>query len=376
MDALADLRQLVRIAEQDDRARAEPPTATACSRATAAPPRRRTGRRPRPSMSVARPQPGRPAPRSGLAGRRAPGDDVVVIGRRRRSPVRRRCPPRRPDFWIAANGGPGLGERLRRPCRARLRDRLVRLGGDPDLPACRDEGRDHPGARSTSCRSRVALDRQDAVGRGRARAGRRRPSGSSLVGTDARRRRLPAERREAGRVRASRSRAARVREPVGRSMPRSSTSSAIRRRASRQRLGLDRLARDERDRMAVQLGRRPVEVDRARRCRRSRRPRRRQRRSRRPARSPVADPDLVILRRESVAPDARPVAAPRVGLERQAAEALARLDQLVDAELVEPVEVPPLGLRVAAVPVEELGEQPPAALLGAWPSADRRERPP
>ena len=64
-------------------------------------------------------------------------------------------------------------------------------------------------------------------------------------------------------------------------------------------------------------------------------------------------PDPMVLRGEPIPLDPR--AAPDllpIRLEHEAADPFARLDQVVHAELVEPVEVPPLGLGIAAVPVK------------------------
>jgi len=129
--------------------------------------------------------------------------------------------------------------------------------------------------------------------------------------------------------------------------------------------GLDGAARDQRRGVTAQLARGPEDVDRSLDVvdvddltgilaevalgRVNRRP-------------PDADP--VVLWREPVPADEAALATRlEVPLVGQTADAFAGFDQSVNAQLLEPEVVPPLGLGVPTVPVEELGEEPAVALV-------------
>ncbi len=73
--------------------------------------------------------------------------------------------------------------------------------------------------------------------------------------------------------------------------------------------------------------------------------------------------DVVLLLREAVAIDERPLVLPRLALERQPTHGVGLADQLLVGQPHE-VEVPPPGrLVLAPVPLQQLGEQPARLLL-------------
>ena len=168
MDALADLGELVRVAEQDDRAGGGRAGQRVRERLLAGlvdeqdverPIELRAGEQPAPSRPRRRRSRRRPRPRCRRSTPRPP-----------RAGVRR---PRRPSIrWSARSGTPAsraASDRLDE----QVRDRLVGLGRDADAPAGPDELDDHPGAGPGLAGARRSLDREDGLRRGQ---GERQPA--------------------------------------------------------------------------------------------------------------------------------------------------------------------------------------------------------
>ena len=238
-------------------------------------------------------------------------------------------------------------------CLEQVADHLVRLGRDPDAAAGRDERDDHPGGRPRLARPRRPLDREGAALESEGDPDRGREGGlvSDDEGTSPQiadhRRTAPEDQFACRTIRAG---------PLD---PRRDHVVGEAEERPAHRLGAVRLSRDQRPRMVEARG---LEVE---------RPRRNIEGDDRAGTLLRVRVDGVVARTEleflgwiePVAVDSGLLDRAQVGDELEVADRAAVRHEILGRGLLEPVVVPPLGLRLPVVPIDQPGQEPAGLLL-------------